>query len=125
MLGGGRGRGSRVQRSGGGGLTAALDSMAGEIKYAMGDGNHSLAAAKRCWEGVKSGLSPEERERHPARFALVELVNIHDDAVTFEPIHRVITGTLSRGFIGGSGGASAAGQGPGGDGLGRRQGAEL
>ena len=48
---------------------------------------------------MKSGLSPEERERHPARFALVELVNIHDDAVTFEPIHRVITGTLSRGFI--------------------------
>ncbi len=99
MLGGGRVRGSRVSGAEAERLTAALDSMAGEIKYAMGDGNHSLAAAKRCWEGVKSGLSPEERERHPARFALVELVNIHDDAVTFEPIHRVITGTLSRGFI--------------------------
>ena len=99
MLGGGRVRGSRVSGAEAERLPAALDSMAGEIKYAMGDGNPSLAAAKRCWEGVKSGVSPEERERHPARFALVELVNIHDDAVTFEPIHRVITGTLSRGFI--------------------------
>ena len=99
MLGGGHIRGSRVTGEAASALTARLDAMEGEIKYAMGDGNHSLAAAKLCWEGVKPKLSARERETHPARFALVELVNIHDEAVTFEPIHRVITGTRARGFI--------------------------
>ncbi len=99
MLGGGHIRGSRVTGEAVRALTARLDAMEGEIKYAMGDGNHSLAAAKLCWEGVKPKLSARERETHPARFALVELVNIHDEAVTFEPIHRVITGTRARGFI--------------------------
>ena len=99
MLGGGHIRGSRVAGEAARELTARLDAMEGEIKYAMGDGNHSLAAAKLCWEGVKPKLSAQERETHPARFALVELVNIHDEAVTFEPIHRVITGTRARGFI--------------------------
>lgn len=99
MLGGGHIRGSRVTGDAARALTAKLDAMGGGIKYAMGDGNHSLAAAKLCWEGVKPKLSAQERETHPARFALVELVNIHDEAVTFEPIHRVITGTRARGFI--------------------------
>ena len=48
------------------------------LLFAVGDGNHSLASAKTCWEELKSGLSPEERESHPARFALVEAVNIFD-----------------------------------------------
>ena len=62
------------------------------ILLAVGDGNHSLATAKAHWQEVKEGLSPEERERHPARFAMVELNNIYDDALIFESIHRVIFG---------------------------------
>jgi len=58
--------------------------------YAMGDGNHSLATAKTCWEQIKNSLTPEERETHPARFALVELNNIHDEGMDFEPIHRIL-----------------------------------
>ena len=56
----------------------------------MGDGNHSLATAKACWEEIKATLSPEEQENHPARYALVELVNLHDDSLEFEAIHRVL-----------------------------------
>ena len=59
--------------------------------FAVGDGNHSLATAKACWELLKETLSPAELENHPARFALVELVNVHDTALVFEPIHRVVT----------------------------------
>lgn len=58
--------------------------------FAMGDGNHSLATAKTHWNNIKETLSEEEKESHPARFALVELVNIHDEGLEFEPIHRVI-----------------------------------
>lgn len=58
--------------------------------FAMGDGNHSFAAAKACWEEIKLTLSPEEREKHPARYALAELVNLYDPALKFEPIHRLL-----------------------------------
>lgn len=68
------------------------------VIIAMGDGNHSLATAKLCWEQIKKGLSPEEREKHPARYGLAELVNIHDRSVVFEPIHRVIFDTDSSAF---------------------------
>ena len=60
------------------------------IFQAMGDGNHSLATAKTNWENLKKTLSPEEIENHPARFALCEIENIHDEGIVFEPIHRVI-----------------------------------
>ena len=59
------------------------------MAYAMGDGNHSLATAKRCYERLKAKLPPRQAARHPARYALVELVNLHDDSLDFEPIHRV------------------------------------
>lgn len=62
----------------------------GVLLFAMGDGNHSLATAKACWEDLKSSLNPEEIETHPAHFALVELVNVHDNGLMFEPIHRVL-----------------------------------
>ncbi len=62
------------------------------LTFAVGDGNHSLATAKTCWENLKKDLLAEEKLNHPARFALVELVNLHDDALEFEPIHRVIFG---------------------------------
>lgn len=57
---------------------------------AVGDGNHSLATAKACWEKIKPTLSERERRVHPARYALAELVNLHDGALAFEPIHRVL-----------------------------------
>lgn len=60
------------------------------FQFAVGDGNHSLAAARKCWMELKKQLPASELERHPARFALVELVNIHDSGVSFEPIHRMI-----------------------------------
>ncbi len=67
--------------------------------FAMGDGNHSLASAKALWEKLKPTLSPEERETHPARFALAEIVNIHDEALEFEPIYRVLFGVEPREVI--------------------------
>jgi len=60
------------------------------LLFAMGDGNHSLATAKSCWEDIKQGLSEDEIKNHPARFALVEIENIHDEGLEFEPIHRVL-----------------------------------
>ena len=72
----------------------------GAIVYAIGDGNHSLAAAKNCWEEIRSELTEAEQENHPARFALVELMNIHDAGVTFHPIHRAVFGINSEDFAG-------------------------
>lgn len=99
MLGGGHIRGSRVTGEAAERLTAALEAPEGAVRFAMGDGNHSLAAAKRCWEQIKRNLPEPELETHPARYALAEIVNIHDEAVTFEPIHRVLLETVPRGFI--------------------------
>ena len=62
------------------------------LLLAVGDGNHSLATAKAYWNELKETLSEEERIRHPARFALCEIVNIHDKALLFEPIHRIVSG---------------------------------
>lgn len=58
--------------------------------FAVGDGNHSLATAKQCWELIKPTLAEEEMEAHPARYALVEIVNLHDDTLVFESIHRLL-----------------------------------
>ena len=58
--------------------------------YAVGDGNHSLAAAKACYEAQKA--AQDGAQDNLARFALVELENIRDDAQVFEPIHRIVTG---------------------------------
>ena len=58
--------------------------------FAVGDGNHSLATAKSCYEELKKNHPGEDLSNHPARYALVELENIHDPAQVFEPIHRVI-----------------------------------
>lgn len=99
MLGGGHIRGSRVTGEAAERLTAALEAPEGSVRFAMGDGNHSLAAAKRCLEQIKRNLPESELETHPARYALAEIVNIHDEAVTFEPIHRVLLETVPRGFI--------------------------
>lgn len=63
------------------------------LLFAMGDGNHSFATAKSCWEDIKPSLTPEERENHPARYCLVEIENIFDPGLEFEPIHRVLFNT--------------------------------
>lgn len=63
------------------------------LVFAVGDGNHSLATAKSCYEELKKNHPGEDLSNHPARFALVELENIHDNAQQFEPIHRVIVET--------------------------------
>ena len=61
--------------------------------FAVGDGNHSLATAKSCYEELKAQNPGMDLSNHPARFALVELENIHDPAQVFEPIHRIIANT--------------------------------
>lgn len=76
-------------------VMGALDALAvGEspLLFAVGDGNHSLATAKACWEKLKPTLTEAERAVHPARYALCEIVNIHDEALGFEPIYRVVFG---------------------------------
>ena len=62
------------------------------------DGNHTLAAAKAYWEEVKGKLSAVEQRNHPARFALAEFVNLSDDAVAFEPMHRLVKGVETEAF---------------------------
>ncbi len=62
--------------------------------FAVGDGNHSLATAKAIWEEYKAAhRSDPDLENHPARWALVEIVNLYDEGLEFEPIHRVVFGT--------------------------------
>ena len=65
----------------------------GVLLFAMGDGNHSLATAKACYENLKKTMSKEEYLDNPARYALVELVNLHSSALEFEAINRVIFDT--------------------------------
>ncbi|MHB8857742.1 MAG: DUF1015 domain-containing protein [Bellilinea sp.] len=63
----------------------------GVLLFAVGDGNHSLATAKAIWEKIK----PVVGMNHPARYALVEIENVHDAGLHFEPIHRVVFGCQS------------------------------
>ncbi len=58
------------------------------LLFAMGDGNHSLATAKAIWEKNKAQVGMD----HPSRYALVEIENVHDEGLEFEPIHRVLFG---------------------------------
>ena len=62
------------------------------LLFAVGDGNHSLATAKQCYEDLKKVTPESEWAALPARYALVEVVNNHDGALQFEPIHRVLFG---------------------------------
>lgn len=83
-----------------GALSALADADAFNARYgvqgqavmlfAVGDGNHSLATAKECYERQKRLVPPERWDALPARYALCELVNLHDESLEFEPIHRVI-----------------------------------
>ncbi|MGV8025081.1 MAG: DUF1015 domain-containing protein [Anaerolineaceae bacterium] len=64
----------------------ALTENVPPLLFAVGDGNHSLATAKSIWEKIKDHVPAD----HPARFAMVEIVNIHDESLVFEPIHRIL-----------------------------------
>lgn len=104
MQNGGHLSGAIVSGENADGVLAALDNLAenelkirhwngldkeGILLYAMGDGNHSLATAKECYEQKKRANSPDAEL---ARYALVEIVNLHSPALEFEAIHRVVTG---------------------------------
>ncbi len=72
-------------------VMAEMDRLAErDVQFVIGDGNHSLAAAKDIWREVKKTLSQEEMEDHPSRFALVEVCNVYDEGIEFEPIHRIV-----------------------------------
>lgn len=113
MLGGGHIAGWRVSGETKAAVQSALDALDnaalqrekygdaaenGKLTFAVGDGNHSLAAAKRFWEEKRETLPENERETDPARFALVEIENIHEPPLDFEPIHRVIFDTDTSAF---------------------------
>lgn len=95
MEGGGSIRGWRVTGGDIGEIEEELRCLGDKsaVQIVIGDGNHSLAAAKAYWDEIKGGFGEEERRTHPARFALAELNNVYDPAISFEAIHRVVFNT--------------------------------
>lgn len=69
------------------------------LVFAMGDGNHSLATAKAYYENLKKELGEDTAKNSPARYALCELTNLHDESLVFEAIHRVIFGASGKAFL--------------------------
>lgn len=69
------------------------------LLFMVGDGNHSLASAKALWEKIKADLSESEKDVHPARYALCEAVNLYDEGIRFEAIHRLVKGVDAADFI--------------------------
>ena len=102
MQGGGHLRGWKVAGEAARRAEAALDALyenCGGLMLAVGDGNHSLAAARAYWLEIRELLPEDERIDHPARYALVEIENLHSPAIQFEPIHRVVTGVDAAALI--------------------------
>lgn len=91
--------GSAIAESIVNGLATLKSENSDGLLFLVGDGNHSLASAKAHWENIREGLSEDEKKDHPARFALAEIVNIHDKGLDFEPIHRVIFNISGEEFI--------------------------
>lgn len=91
MLGGGHAAGYKITDDALDELTAKISeyesSHENGVVYAMGDGNHSLAAAKAHWEKLKSNGADMN---HPARYALCELTPLSDESLVFEPIYRLL-----------------------------------
>ena len=92
MEGGGHIKGMRVSGDNAAGVMEEMRKLREKngLLMVVGDGNHSLAAAKTYWDTLKQGLSEASRETHPARRALVEVNNVYDPAISFEAIHRVV-----------------------------------
>ena len=102
MQGGGHLRGWKVAGDAARQVEEALDELyegCGGLMLAVGDGNHSLAAARAYWLEIRQQLSEDARADHPARYALVEIENLHSPAIQFEPIHRVVTGVDAAALI--------------------------
>ena len=101
MEGGGHIKGRIVTGKNAENVMAAMRSLheKNEMLMIMGDGNHSLAAAKVYWDEIKKEMSESEKENHPARRALVELNNVYDPAISFEAIHRVLFNIDAAKFI--------------------------
>jgi hypothetical protein len=78
-------------------IAEALEGLLSKgLLFAVGDGNHSLAAAKGIWEENKAAGAPMD---HPSRWALVEVENVHDEGLPFHPIHRVLFGLEPERFV--------------------------
>ena len=106
MMKGGRLKGWKLNEEQIGGLADALERLSSDeamqhkyglggvppLLFAVGDGNHSLATAKTCYENLKKVTPEDQWADLPARYALVEIENLHDDALKFEAIHRVVFG---------------------------------
>ena len=106
MLGGGHVKGYFIDKESQNDICAALvslsaneamkekygDGVSAPLLFAVGDGNHSLASAKAAYEEVKAKLGADAAKDHPSRYALCEVVNLHDEALDFEPIYRVVFG---------------------------------
>lgn len=103
MENGGHIKGYHVKGEVGAKIEKAIDALGADFlkRYpdeppfllAVGDGNHSLATAKAFYENLKKEIGEAAAKEHPARYALAELVNLHDTALEFEPIHRVVFDT--------------------------------
>ena len=75
------------------------DASLSPLLFAVGDGNHSLATAKASYEEIKQKIGAEAAKEHPARYALAEVVNLHDEALNFEPIYRVVFGADAKDLV--------------------------
>jgi hypothetical protein len=75
------------------------DASLAPVLFAVGDGNHSLATAKTIYEELKAKIGEEAAANSPARYALAEVVNIHSEALRFEPIYRVMFGVDRRDVV--------------------------
>ena len=100
MLGGGHVKGYLPSAGNAAFFLRRLNSLASKcsensFSVAVGDGNHSLASAKAWYEELKDNIGEEAAASHPARYALVEIVNIYSEALDFEPIHRIVYGVDS------------------------------
>ena len=91
--------GSEISESIVNGLASLKAANSDGLLFLVGDGNHSLASAKAHWENIRETLSEDEKKTHPARYALAEIVNIHDKGLDFEPIHRVVFNISADEFI--------------------------
>lgn len=93
MLDGGKASGYLIEGEALDALTKRIsvyeENRAGKVVYAVGDGNHSLASAKAFYEEIKASMGDAAAD-HPARYALVEAVNIHEPSLEFEPIYRLV-----------------------------------
>lgn len=78
-------------------LEGLFESNGNSIHLAVGDGNHSLATAKARYEEIKKEIGAEKAKNHPSRYALCEVVNLHDESLEFEPIYRLVkTGNIEK-----------------------------